>query len=85
MENLLLYGTAQSVVPEELEFSAIAKKFRFPHNYLVTLRAYWTGALSTGRTDAALGLPTDFMCAGAPTVVCSLWPVSDLSTTLLMV
>jgi len=81
---LLLQAAEQSVIPEELEFEEIVDKARLSNNRLVTLSACWTGALSVGKTDEALGLPTAFMCAGAPTVVCSLWPVSDLSTTLLM-
>ncbi len=83
-EALLLQAAEQSAIPEELEFEEIVDKARLSSNRLVTLSACWTGALSAGKTDEALGLPTAFMCAGAPTVVCSLWPVSDLSTTLLM-
>ncbi len=84
MGSLVLQGAGQLAAPEELEFEEIVDKVRLPNNRLVTLSACWTGALSAGMTDEALGLPTAFMCAGAPTVVCSLWPVSDFSTTLLM-
>jgi len=55
-----------------------------PEAPLVTLSACKTGKVSLGKTDEYIGLPSAFLYAGAATVICSLWPVHDSSTTLLM-
>lgn len=52
---------------------------------LVTLSACDTGTVREDETDEYIGLPGAFLHAGASTVICSLWSVSDTSTTLLMV
>jgi len=53
---------------------------------LITLSACETGMTDpTSISDECVGLPSGFLCAGAPAVVSSLWAVNDLSTTLLMV
>ena len=55
-----------------------------PNAWLVTLSACDTGKVRLETTDEYIGLPSAFLHAGAATVICSLWSVSDLSTTLLM-
>ncbi|WP_017721780.1 CHAT domain-containing protein [Kamptonema formosum] len=50
---------------------------------LVALSACETGL--TALDSPLMGLPAGFLYAGAVSVVCSLWRVSDLSTALLMV
>ena len=35
--------------------------------------------------DEAIGLPAGFLQAGVPGVVCTLWPIDDVSTALLVV
>ncbi|AFY84538.1 tetratricopeptide repeat protein [Oscillatoria acuminata] len=53
---------------------------------LVTLSACETGITDFNSTsDEYIGLPSGFILAGAPNVVCSLWAVNDLSTALLMI
>lgn len=52
---------------------------------LVVLSACSTGVAEIGRNpDEFSGLPAGLIMAGAAGVVASLWPVDDLSTTLLM-
>jgi CHAT domain-containing protein len=52
---------------------------------LVTLSACETGINSpNGLSDQYIGLPSSFLYAGTPSIVSSLWEVSDLSTALLM-
>ena len=52
---------------------------------LVVLSACDTGLSDINRNpDEFTGLPAGFLLAGAAGVVASLWPVNDLSTTLLM-
>ncbi|WP_199247799.1 CHAT domain-containing protein [[Phormidium] sp. ETS-05] len=53
---------------------------------LVTLSACETGITDfTSTSDEYIGLPSGFILAGSPNVVCSLWAVNDLSTALLMI
>ena len=52
---------------------------------LVTLSACETGlADPTSISDEYISLPSGFLFAGSPRVVCSLWEVSSISTTLLI-
>ena len=52
---------------------------------VVTLSACETGLTDlTSITDEYIGLPSGFLFAGSPSVVSSLWKVSDLSTSFLM-
>ena len=52
---------------------------------LVTLSACETGLTDpTSISDEYIGLPSGFLYAGSPSVVSSLWTVSDLSTAFLM-
>jgi CHAT domain-containing protein len=52
---------------------------------LVTLSACETGlADPTSISDEYISLPSGFLFAGTPRVVCSLWEVSSISTTLLI-
>jgi len=53
---------------------------------LVTLSACETGQVDPFSTsDEYIGIPAGFLYAGARTVVSSLWAVSDVSTTLLLI
>lgn len=53
---------------------------------LVTLSACETGLTEfNSLSDEYIGLPSGFLFAGSPSVVSSLWTVSDLSTAFLMV
>jgi CHAT domain-containing protein/TPR repeat protein len=53
---------------------------------LVTLSACETGLTDpTSISDEYIGLPSGFLYAGSPSVVSSLWTVSDLSTAFLMI
>ncbi|AOX01800.1 hypothetical protein BJP34_22305 [Moorena producens PAL-8-15-08-1] len=53
---------------------------------LVTLSACETGLIDhTNISDEYIGLPSGFLVAGSPAVVCSLWTVYQLSTVLLMI
>ncbi|WP_293054461.1 CHAT domain-containing tetratricopeptide repeat protein [Moorena sp. SIO3F7] len=53
---------------------------------LVTLSACETGLIDfKNSSDEYIGLPSAFLVAGSPAVVCSLWTVDDLSTALLMI
>ncbi|MGI2903844.1 CHAT domain-containing protein, partial [Tolypothrix sp. VBCCA 56010] len=52
---------------------------------LVTLSACETGLIDyTNTSDEYIGLPSGFLLAGSQAVVSSLWTVSDLSTSFLM-
>jgi CHAT domain-containing protein len=52
---------------------------------LVTLSACETGLIDPqSLSDEYIGLPSGFLFAGSPSVVSSLWTVSDLSTSFLM-
>ncbi|MGK7873371.1 MAG: CHAT domain-containing protein [Xenococcaceae cyanobacterium] len=53
---------------------------------LVTLSACETGLTDfSNLSDEYIGLPSGFLFAGSPSVVSSLWTVSDLSTAFLMI
>jgi len=53
---------------------------------LVTLSACETGLIDLNSiSDEYIGLPSGFLFAGSPSVVSSLWTVSDLSTSFLMI
>ena len=53
---------------------------------LVTLSACETGLTDlTSLSDEYIGLTYGFLVAGTSSIVCSLWAVNDLSTTLLMI
>jgi CHAT domain-containing protein len=54
------------------------------HPYLVTLSACQTGLGATTSGDEVIGMTRAFIYAGAPSIVASLWSVSDLSTAKLM-
>jgi len=52
---------------------------------VVTLSACETGLASVSQGDELVGLSRAFIYAGAPSVIVSLWSVSDESTSRLMV
>lgn len=54
------------------------------HPSLVTLSACQTGLGVTTSGDEVIGMTRAFIYAGAPSIVASLWSVSDLSTAKLM-
>jgi len=68
-----------------LSLHTIQRRMNLSQTRLVCLSACETGMVDIRQSpDEFIGLPAGFMAAGAPTVVSSLWPVSDLSTMLLM-
>lgn len=69
-----------------LTLEEIFEKVRLDQSWLVCLSACETG-LTDFRdiADEYIGLQTGFLCAGAPTVIASLWTVSDLTTALIMI
>lgn len=67
-----------------LNLREIFTDIRLPQAYAVILSACETGMIQLDRGDEYIGLPSAFLCAGAPTVVSSLWMVDDVSTGLLM-
>lgn len=48
------------------------------------LSACESGVVALDQVDEFIGLPYGFFAGGCSTVVCSLWPVDDLATALLM-
>jgi CHAT domain-containing protein len=54
------------------------------HAELVTLSSCDTGINEHKPGDELIGLTRAFVYAGTPSVIVSLWPVNDLSTSLLM-
>jgi len=61
-------------------------RFNLPNCRLVVLSACETGLTDfTSMSDEYIGLPSGFIRAGSPSVVSSLWSVSDISTALLMI
>lgn len=64
----------------------IFEKLNLPQCRLVTLSACETGLTTfDSRSDEYIGLPSGFLYAGSPSVVSSLWSVSDLSTAFLII
>lgn len=55
-----------------------------PETYLATLSACETGKTKLGKTDEFIGLTSGLLHAGAATVICSLWSVDDIATSILM-
>lgn len=90
------HGTGATLLSDSLEagikigdttlltVKEIFKKIRLPKSYTVVLSACETGMIKLDLGDEYIGLPAAFIYAGAPTVVSSLWSVSDVSTALLM-
>lgn len=81
---LLFHGSDDPSMEEPYDTGDIFVSLDVPQASLVTLSACDTGKVKLGMTDEYFGLPSAFLHAGASTVICSLWPVSDISTTLLM-
>ncbi len=81
---LILHGEDQEKQRDLYDVGDIFTSLSTPNAWLVTLSACDTGKIRLGTTDEYIGLPSAFLHAGAATVICSLWSVSDLSTTLLM-
>lgn len=84
----LQYPLQSSVFLTNEEKLILAEVFNLSLNQcrLVTLSACETGLIDfTSLSDEYIGLPGGFLYAGSPSVVSSLWRVSDISTTLLMI
>ena len=62
----------------------IFESLSLPEAYLVTLSACETGMITPKGVDEHFGISSGLLNAGAPTVISSLWSVSDISTSLLM-
>jgi CHAT domain-containing protein len=69
---------------EVLTLTEIFAKMKLPKAGAVVLSACETGMVKLDRGDEFIGLPSGFLYAGAPTVISSLWAVSDISTSFLM-
>jgi CHAT domain-containing protein len=70
---------------EVLHLSEILGRIRLGSDTLVVLSACETGIAEYRELpDETYGLALAFLGAGASAVICSLWPVSDRSTRLLM-
>lgn len=70
----------------ELTLADLLRERPFAAARLVTLSACQTAIPSTAATRSADvdGLPSALLATGIPAVIATLWPVDDLSTTLLM-
>jgi CHAT domain-containing protein len=83
-ESLELHAEQSIEDKELLHLSEIVERLHLPNTDLAVLSACETGKIRVGFVEEYVGLTSGFLMAGAATVVCSLWPVSDLSTCLLM-
>ena len=71
--------------PRALTLADILQGVRLARDSLVVLSACETGLVKVEeRHEEYLGLPAGFLCAGAATVVSSLWKVNDVATWLFM-
>lgn len=84
LEFLGPHPTLQLADSEELTLKEIARERPFAGARLVVLSACQSAVNSHKGSDEVVGLPTAIMSAGTPGVIGTLWPVDDLSTTLLM-
>ena len=88
LSALLLGGSKTETVIDLDKCLTLGEIFRLDIRQcrLVVLSACETGLTdSTRLSDEYVGLPSGFIYAGTPSVVSSLWRVSDLSTTILMI
>jgi CHAT domain-containing protein/tetratricopeptide (TPR) repeat protein len=70
---------------DPLTLAAIISDLDLERARLVALSACESGLTDISTApDEYIGLPAGFLQAGAPAVLASLWPVADLSTSLLM-
>jgi CHAT domain-containing protein/tetratricopeptide (TPR) repeat protein len=68
-----------------LSAAEIFRSLHLPRGELVVLSACETGVTRVEEHhEEYLGLPAAFLCAGASTVVSTLWPVADVGTWILM-
>jgi CHAT domain-containing protein len=68
-----------------LTLAEILQSVRLARDSLVVLSACETGLVKVEeRHEEYLGLPAGFLCAGAATVVSSLWKVNDVASWLFM-
>ncbi len=70
----------------DLTLEEIFEKVRVNKSWLVCLSACESG-LTDYRdiADEYIGLQTGFLCAGAPTVIASLWTINDFPTAFIMI
>jgi len=72
-------------VPALLTLGEIIRDVRLNGTQLVVLSACETGLVNVeDRHEECLGLPAGFLCAGARTVISTLWKVDDIATWLFM-
>jgi CHAT domain-containing protein len=83
-KSLILHDEMNKKQGKDFWTDDILVGLSLPNICLATLSACETGITRVGRVDEYLGLPSAFLCAGAPTVVSSLWSVEEVSTSLLM-
>lgn len=83
-DALILHDAEQKRKKREFRTFDISFNLDLAKTWLVTLSACDTGTTIPGFSDEYIGLPSAFLCAGAETVISSLWAVNDSSTSLLM-
>lgn len=81
---LYLHNDNEKKEMKKFKIDDIIEHLDLGNTYLATLSACETGVSLPGKTDEYMGLPSAFLCAGAATVISSLWSVRDDSTRLLM-
>ncbi len=69
---------------EPLTLAEIIGHFDLKSTRLATLSSCESGIVDLSVPDEAIGLPAGFLQAGVAGVVSTLWPIDDLSTSLLM-
>lgn len=78
---LRLAGTEQA---SWLTLRDVYTALHLPANVLVVLGGCESGRFLPDQVDEYVGLPGGFLYAGAQCVLCSLWPVDQLATALLL-
>ena len=82
--ELILHDDTLPLQKNVFSLDQIFSELDLPNAYLATLSGCETGITRLANADEYIGLPSAFLYAGAPTVISSLWSVSDRSTSLLM-
>jgi CHAT domain-containing protein/lipopolysaccharide biosynthesis regulator YciM len=85
LKALILHSEKDRRKPEKYLFEDIYGSLYLPKCFLAVLSACETGLLTNLRqVDEYIGLTSGLLHAGAATVISSLWAVSDISTTVIM-
>jgi CHAT domain-containing protein len=82
--DLLLHAEENRLETERFSLNEFFGSMDFFGADLATLSACYTGLNASSKADEYVGLPGAVLHAGAATAICSLWSVTDLSTTMLM-